>query len=232
MKKTIYFFCSFTLLLLYSFGTNLDCEYASSNMGFAKSQIKEALLTNDISQARFYSYKALNAMEKSKSQLKECGCKLARNSMNESLDLLILATKSTTLEGTKSYLSKSLELTENTMFVLEAHDAHDSSYSNDMLAMNSKNSSDNKATSNETISLSLSDKIDISLEKYRISLNQVVLTVNCKEAKAFAKRIYEECETQLLKPNLSEGKKYYNLRTKEITLAALKEIGDCTQEIH
>lgn len=229
MKKKTSIFCALTLLVFSSFRSNLECEHANSNIGFAKSQLKEALITDDINQARFYTYKALSALEKSKSQLNDCGCKYAKNSMAESLDVLILATKSTTLEGTKIYLQQSMELTENTMLVLDAHDTHDSNYSNDVLAMNTNSRSTGGGT-RENDNLSLNDKIDISLEKYSTSLNKVVETVNCHDAKAFAKRIYDECERQLLKANLSEGKKYYNLRTKEITKKALDRIGNCTAE--
>lgn len=226
MKKKTYTFCAIALLLFSSFRPNLECEYANSNIGFAKSQIKDALVTDDINQARFFSYKALGAMEKSKSQLQNCGCTYAKSSMKESLDALILATKSTTLDGAKNYLNESMELTENTMRVLSAHDTHESNYSNDVLAMNTTSGTKRVVTAKKGI-LSLNEKIDISLEKYKNSLDKVVETVNCKEATAFAKRIYEECEMQLLKTNLSEGKKYYNLRTKEITAKALKRIGNC-----
>ena len=229
MKKTTYIFCAISIVLLSSFRTNLDCEYANSNMGFAKSQIKEALLTEDINQARFYTYKALNALEKSKNQLKQCGCIYAKKSMDENLEILVLATKSTTLKGTKSYLDKSIELTENTMMVLDAHDTHNSVYSNDMLAMNTNNTSKSIVATEEKKLSSLNEKIDLSLEKYKISLDKVVETVDCKEAKAFAQRIFDECERELLKQNLSEGNKYYNLRTKEITLNAINRIGSCNE---
>ncbi len=229
MKKTTYTFCAIALFLFSSFSPNLECEYANSNIGFAKSQIKEALVTDDINQARFFSYKALGALEKSKRQLQNCGCTYANSSMKESLDALILATKSTTLEGTKNYLNESMELTESTIRVLSAHDTHESNYSNDVLAMNT-NSSAKRIAIPIKDNLSLNEKIDISLEKYKNSLNKVVETVNCRDATAFAKRIYEECELQLLKPNLSEGKKYYNLRTKEITAKALERIGACADE--
>ncbi|TLP80430.1 hypothetical protein [Maribacter sp. ACAM166] len=227
MKKTTYIFCAIAVVLLSSYRPNLECEYANSNMGFAKSQINTALLTDDINHARFYTYKALNALEKSKTQLDICGCSSAKTSMNENLAVLVLATKSTTLQGTKKILDKSIELTEHTMLVLDSHDTHNSAYSNDMLSMNSTTTINAATTANNTKTSSLNDKIDASLEKYRISLGKVVETVNCKEAKAFAKKIFDECESQLLQPNLSEGTKYYNLRTKEITLHALNKLGNC-----
>jgi hypothetical protein len=200
-------------------------------MGFAKSQINQALQTDDINKARFFTYKALNAMEKSKNKLKKCGCTYAKSAMDESLDLLLLASKATTLQGTKIYLSRSMELTSDTMLVLDSHDTHNNSnYSDDVLAMNTSSTPGGKITLKYTIPLSLNEKIDISLERYRSSLDKVVNTVNCKEAKEFAQRIFDECESQLLKANLSEGKKYYNLRTKEITQEALHKIGKCDKE--
>jgi hypothetical protein len=196
-------------------------------MGFAKSQISAALLTDDINQARFYAYKAVNALEKSKNQLEVCGCTYAKVSMKKNLDVLILATKSTTLAGTRTYLDKSIELINNTMFVLDSHESHNSTYANDVLSMNTNATSKTVINTKDSKNLSLNEKIDLSLAKYKVSLEKVVATVNCKEAKAFAQGIFDECENQLLKPNLSEGSKYYNLRTKEITQNALNKIGAC-----
>tara|TARA_R110000868_G_scaffold382799_1_gene649436 strand:- start:809 stop:1408 length:600 start_codon:yes stop_codon:yes gene_type:complete len=196
-------------------------------MGFAKSHISAALLTDDINQARFYAYKAVNALEKSKNQLEICGCTFAKASMTENLDALVLATKSTTLEGTRTYLDKSVELINNTMFVLDSHESHNSTYANDVLSMNTTTTTKNIINTKDSKTLSLNEKIDLSLAKYKISLEKVVATVNCKEAKAFAQQIFNECENQLLKPNISEGSKYYNLRTKEITQNALNRIGNC-----
>ncbi|WP_339628021.1 hypothetical protein [uncultured Maribacter sp.] len=227
MKKATYIFCTLAILVLSSFRTNLECEYANSNMGFAKSQISAALLTDDINQARFYAYKAVNALEKSKNQLEVCGCTFAKASMNENLNALVLATKSTTLEGTKTFLDKSIELINNTIFVLNSHESHKSAYANDVLSMNTNTPTKTIINTKDSKNLSLNEKIDLSLAKYTISLEKVVATVNCKEAKAFAQRIFDECENQLLKPNLSEGNKYYNLRTKEITQNALNKIGSC-----
>lgn len=229
MKKNIYFFCTVVLFSLSSFATNVECEYANSNMGYAKSQLTAALQTQDINQARFYAYKALNALEKSKMQLNNCGCKSAKTTLYENIEVLTLATRSTTLEGTISYLNESIALTKNTIMVLESHDTHHSAYSDDALSINTTTSS----TSTHTDKMakkgkSLFETIDSSLEKYRISLDRVVESVDCKEATVFATKIYEECEAQLLNPNITEGSKYYNLRTKEITQEALNKIGNCS----
>ncbi|WP_299320468.1 hypothetical protein [uncultured Maribacter sp.] len=228
MKKNIFFFCAIALLSLSSFSTNVECEYANSNMGYAKSQISAALLTQDINQARFYAYKALSALEKSKKQLNVCGCKYAKESMLENMEVLSLATKSTTLEGTISYLHASIELTNKTILVLESHDTHESAYAVDELSVNTNSSVNKTSVIKNSNKKDLFETIDTSLEKYRISLDKVVQSVNCKDATAFASRIYAECEAQLLKPNISEGSKYYNLRTKEITAEALTKIGDCS----
>tara|TARA_R110000868_G_scaffold124711_8_gene329492 strand:+ start:2623 stop:3222 length:600 start_codon:yes stop_codon:yes gene_type:complete len=199
-------------------------------MGYAKSQITAALSTQDINQARFYAYKALNALEKSKDQLKVCGCTYAKTSVYENIEVLTLATKSTTLEGTISYLNESIELTDNTILVLDSHDTHDSIYSNNELSVNTNSSTEVKTGKKVKFDKRIFENIDISLEKYRVSLDKVVRTVNCKDATAFATRIFNESEAQLLKPNISEGSKYYNLRTKEITQEALNKIGDCAKK--
>jgi hypothetical protein len=228
MKKSIYILGATAFLIFSSFKTNVECEYANSNLGYAKVQINAALLTDDINHARFYTYKALNAIEKTKTQLVVCGCTIAKESIYENITILLQATKSTTLEGTKNYLNKSIRLTENAIVTLDSHDSHNSTYSNDLLAVNTKPTTIKIIPTKETKNKQLFETIDASLEKYEISLNKVVESVNCKEAMAFANRIYNECEAQLLNPTLSEGSKYYNLRTKNITQKALNKIGNCS----
>ena len=62
------------VFLFSSFKVDKACEYAGSNINYVKTQTEKAIAVDDINQARYFAYKALNAIEKSKNQLKECGC--------------------------------------------------------------------------------------------------------------------------------------------------------------
>ncbi|MFS4456199.1 hypothetical protein [Maribacter sp. 2304DJ31-5] len=223
MNKTYIFICAIVFVLFSSFKTDLECEYAGSNIGFAKSQTEKAIGTEDINQARFYAYRALNAIEKSRKQLATCGCEYAEISIEEGLKDLKNAIKSTTLNTTKLLLERALNHTQEAIKSLREHHLHESKYGINTLVLNTKDTIMFKKSGVKTIN----ERIDISLEKYRKSLVKIVETVDCKDAKAFAQNIFEHCEAQLLNKNLSEGKKYYNLRTKEITAQALKQIGKC-----
>ena len=223
----IYFYIAAAMVLFSSFSSNLECEYAGSNIGYAKTLTEKAIQIDDINQARYYAYKALSAIEKSKKQLTVCGCKYAVEGMEESLSTLKLATKATTLKSTQVLLTRSLEHTKGGLEALEEHHLHESKYASDVLAVNTKDAAEKNASLKETSIKTMTEKIDISLENYRNSLNKVVETVDCHEARAFAQRVFDNCEQELLKENLSEGKKYYNLRTKEITEEALVRIGEC-----
>jgi hypothetical protein len=226
MNKTYIFVSVVALLLFSSFKSNMECEYAGSNIGFAKSQTETAIAKEDINKARFFAYKALNAIEKSKNQLAICGCEYAEIDVQEGLRNLKLAIKATSLGATRMLLERSLKHTLNGLEALDAHDLHQSKYGNEVLALNTIIPTKNVATLLEDVT-SLNEKIDFSLKKYKASLQKIVESVNCKEARAFAKNIFDNCEKELLKSNLSEGKKYYNLRTKEITADALLRIPDC-----
>lgn len=228
MNKTYIFISAFALLLFSSFKSNMECEYAGSNIGFAKSQTETAITKDDINKARFFAYKALNAIEKTKNQLVMCGCEYAEIDLEEGLRNLKLATKATSLSATRMLLERSLKHTLNGLEALETHDVHQSKYGNEVLALNTIATTKNTATLLEEQGVtSLNEKIDLSLEKYKASLQKIVESVDCKEARAFAKNIFDNCEKELLKSNLSEGKKYYNLRTKKITADALLRIPDC-----
>ena len=227
MNKIYFYIAAVAMVLFSSFSSNLECEYAGSNIGYAKTLTEKAIQIDDINQARYFAYKALSAIENSKKQLTVCGCKYAVEGMEESLSTLKLATKATTLNGAHVLLTRSLEHTKGGLEALEEHHLHDSKYASDVLAINTKDAAEKNASLKDTSFETLTEKIDISLEKYRNSLNKVVETVDCPEAKVFAQRVFDNCEQELLKEDLSEGKKYYNLRTKEITAEALIRIGEC-----
>lgn len=215
------------VFVLTSFKSNQACEYAGSNIGYIQSQTEKAIATEDINMSKYFAYKALNAIVKSKSQLEHCGCEHAIGLIQESAINLTNATGATSMPSVKILLKKALDNTLGSLEALNDHDSHNSRYNNDVLSMNTKTSMAEKEFHDPLAKNNLETKVDIALEKFKESLNKVVETVDCKEAKAFTQNVYRICEQQLMKPNLSEGKKYYNLKTKEIAANALKKLGNC-----
>ncbi len=232
MKKLFFTFFPLVVVMVIfsSFRPSTSCAYVGSNMGFVKDQTKKAIAKEDINQARFYTYKALKAIENSKKQLDNCGCISATKEIEESLENLIMAAKANTLDSTRMLLNKALQNTKGSLEELKKHSQHEGEYDNDILSMNIIR--DEKESDNLSGSLdprSFQERIDLSLKKYQESINNVIETVDCKKARAFAQRIYDNCEQELLKGDLSEEKKYYNLKTKEITKNALKQLKDCKE---
>ncbi|MDB2606515.1 hypothetical protein N9Y48_01915 [Zobellia sp.] len=225
----LFYFVLFTILFSYSssFGASQDCNYAKSNIGYVKTQTKKALSMKDLQMVRFYTFKALNALEKSKNQIEDCGCEYATDSTIENIEYLKNATKATSLAGARILLNKSLAFSQESLEAIANHKEHGSIYGSDNLVMNVDSPADD-TTLAFMDNTKIRQKIDASLSKYKTSLDRVISTVDCSEARAFAQNIYENCEQELLKPSLSESKKYYNLKTKEITANALKKLGNCS----
>ena len=214
----VLFFISFN-----SFGNLRECEYAEANIDFAKSQTEKALEQPDINLLKYHVYKAISAIHKTEKKLSNCGCEYAQKHLGQSLESLKLATKQEEFFRAKDLLLTSLESIMQGLKSLSEHDYHEEQKREALTKANSQNSSINNVEAINPIFR----EIDQSLEKYRNSLNKVVETVNCKEASSFAENIIEQCENQLLVENLTEGKKYYYLRTKEITANALEKLRDC-----
>ncbi|MDX1365139.1 hypothetical protein [Arenibacter latericius] len=227
MKTISSLLCGLVILLFSSYTSDKQCIYARSNIEHIQNQTEKAIAAEDLNMAKFYAYRALTALEKSKSNLKECGCNEAINFITEGTDHLKNATKTTTLDGATILLEKALTFIIEAADTIEQHDSHNSNFSNDVLALNTTESIENIKSLGKIDDKELKRKIDLSLVKFKESLDLVVKSVDCKVAHNYAMNVYNLCDKQLLKPNLSEGKKYYNLRTKEITSLALKEIGDC-----
>lgn len=224
------YYPSLYVLIFYffsSFGPTQACDYAGSNIAYVKTQTKTALGMEDLQLMRFHIYKALDAIVKSKLQLEDCGCEDASDRILEVSELLKRAAKTSSLAATRILLQKAFQSAGEGLEALYGHEQHDSPYGTDYLTIHTTDTETGQILSippDEKIS---KQKIDSSLTEYGISLQKVVNTVNCKDALAFATRIYEHCEQQLLQRNLSEVKKYYNLRTKEITGKTLEQLGAC-----
>tara|TARA_R110002049_G_scaffold17731_3_gene68700 strand:- start:83066 stop:83674 length:609 start_codon:yes stop_codon:yes gene_type:complete len=197
-------------------------------MEFVKDQTEKAITKEDINQAHFYTYKALKAIEKSKKQLESCSCTSATKAIEDSLENLIMATRASTSDSTRLLLNRALQTIAYSLKELEEHDLHKGEYDNDILEMNTVSEGEQPDNSYEPLDpRTYQERIDESLKKYQKSINHVIETVDCNKARAFAQRIYDNCEQKLLTENLSEEKKYYNLKTKEITKNALNQLKDC-----
>ncbi len=200
-----------------------------SNIGYIKKQTQKALDAGDINTSRYYAYKALNAIEKSKMQFMACGCEQAETSIQESLEHLKRATRVTSLTSTKLILNKALQSAQNSLEALEEHEELDHSrYGSDQLSLNTRESYLEQLKGQIPVGKALEQKIDQALVNYQNSLEEAVNSTPCKEAYRLALTNYERCEEQLLRPELTEAKKYYNLRTKQITKRALDRLRDCS----
>lgn len=230
--KGLFAYLFLTLFFISSLYSNTKaCDYAGSNISYVRSQTQKAIEANKLNLSHYFAYKALNAIEKSKNQFEECGCEAAEKSINEGLDNLKKATRVSSLSGAKIFLERALENTTGSLEALEEHgETHTSEYANDILSMNTKDSDLQKRVVLAVKGIALERKIDSSLISYEKSLDKVVQTVDCQEALAYTTKIFEHCELELLKPNLTEGKKYYNLRTKEITAKALEKLRAACRE--
>lgn len=228
--KTLYILASVMALYLFSSFTEREaCEYAGSNIGFVKSQTEKAIDANDLNRTKFLIYQALKAIYKSQDQLTDCGCGIATITIEESEHHLKMAVRATSIDGAKILLSEALSKTLASLEALSKHHLHEKQDTSKDLAMNEVASED-ALVSFEVEKLDnnlLHRMIDDSLLDYEASLDKVITTLTCKDARAYAHKIFKHCEQELLNANLSEGKKYYNLRTQEITAEAIKRLGNC-----
>lgn len=225
--KTHYFLLCFVAFFLFSsFAPSEACSYAGSNMSYVQTQTEKALADNDLNKARFFTYKAIKTIQTSVTKFDDCGCTDAEVSISESLTNLKAAVRAKSLNGSRILLNEALQHTIDALDALSQHELHDNAFVSKEFELNTSiNLTENNSEENN-----LHNRIDSSLLKYKESLAIVVDSLSCSDAKSFADRIFQQCEQQLLMNNLSEAKKYYNLRTKEITAEALLRLGDCGSE--
>jgi len=227
MKHTYSYIASLFVIFfsLSSFNKNNACKNISSNIGYVKTQTEKAIETNDINIVKYHTYKALNAIEKSKKQFEECGCYTAELSLDKGLENLKNATKETSINTVRVLLKKALKNTVGSIHALKKYKA--SIFPANILAINTTSSKKSSQLHDVKI---LHAKIDKTLEKFERSLHDVVNNLECDKAYEYAYSVFKICENKLLNENLSEAKKYYNLKTKEIVTNALNELNNCSKK--
>ncbi|MGB5699362.1 MAG: hypothetical protein WBM49_05885, partial [Muriicola sp.] len=97
------------------------CDYAGSNISYIRTQTQKALEAEKLNMVHYYAYKALNAIDKSKQQFKDCGCEYAQQSIEEGENNLRKAIKVTSLLSSRMLLEKALEDTQGSLEALQDH---------------------------------------------------------------------------------------------------------------
>ena len=108
-------------------------------MEYIKDQTETAISANELQITKYYAYKAINGIEKTRSNFEACGCQEAISSLDDVLNNLKEATKAETHPSSKEALQKALKNTlkgikELQDFGLSVSDV----YGDSMLVLNTK----------------------------------------------------------------------------------------------
>lgn len=228
MKLLRYILCIGGWFLLISATSEKACINTESLIAYLSEQTTEALEKGDIQLIRYHAFKAVNAIERSRTELQDCGCDYARKNLLESLENLKLATQVSTLEGTRIPLSRAMDYILAGREALDQHEkTHKKPFWQRLMTVDTNESKHTQAGRLLKADKAIEAKIEESLITYQNSLNEVVEGVPCDEALVFVKRVYAHCEKQLERDDQTPAKRFYNLRTREITQKALDNLRDC-----
>ena len=228
MKSLRYLLGICTFFLLTAATPGDACINTESMIRFVEEETGQALEEDELNLIRFHTFKALNAIERTRNQLHTCGCDYARKNLLESLEKLKLASRVTTLEGTRIPLSRAMEYIMAATEALRLHDEmHERPFGQELMVSDTGMPSQTQARRLIEEEKAIEAKIEEALINYENSLKDVVEGVPCAEAEAFVRRVYAHSLKQLESSNLTPARKYYNLRTKEITENTLDRLGGC-----
>lgn len=229
MRSLLLFLLTGSFWLHANTGPANACTNAGALLGFIENHVQNALTADDLNLTRYHAYKALNTLEKSREQMQACGCDYAVKHLEQGVENLKMATRVNSLEGARILLRRALDDARAGRDAFDEHDArHDGPYDNDLLSVNTLATEVPSGPSRPETEAQLRTRIDQSLQAYENSLREVVEGVPCPEALTFVERIYAHCERQLLREDLTPAKRYYNLRTKELTESALDQLRSCS----
>lgn len=216
------------LLLMASFTTINACAFANQHSVFIKSQTQLAIESSDLEQAKYYAYKALKGINKTKNNFKDCGCENALVNIKQAEQNLKQATKTNSLEASKSFLQTALKSTMISINALEEfEDGDNTTYGNDVLVLNTKQVLNEQGGVILPKAKRLKEAIDLNVSQFEQSLQNVLEHVECGDAFNFISKIHTKTKEKLGDKSLSEAKIYYHGRVKEITYNALLSLEGC-----
>ncbi len=216
------------LLLMASFKTANACEYANSNMEYIKDQTETAISATELPLAKYYAYKAINGIEKTRSNFEACGCEEAIASLDIVLDNLKEATKTDSHDTSKEALERALKNTLRGINELKDFGLLvDSPYDDDILVLNTKDALNIEDEVLLPKDEKLEKRIHNGLKDFEVSIDRIVVELECDEARKFIKKTYDNASITLLNTELTRPKKIYHQRVKTITQNALHLLEEC-----
>lgn len=218
-----------SLLLMASFTTYKSCKVANVNTLFIKEQIQLAIAATDFEKSKYYTYKALKAVYATKKNFKDCGCKDASKQLNLAEQNLKNVVRSGGMEDAKIFLDIGIKNMNICLDVLAQFDENkaDSSYDHNLLVLNTVNDSNTNTTIWHSENSALWETLEPSLNKLRNSLDDVINTLECGEARTFMKNMQKDNKAKLNKPDLSQLRSYYFRSVDNIIENALLKIEGC-----
>lgn len=219
------------LLLALSFTTINACQLANVDALSIKKHTQTALKTNSLEMARYHAFKALNGMEKARANFSDCGCEPALKTVKDAEMHLKNATRSKSLEDSKSYLKLALQ---NTLVAIDAlkrfEEEYTSNYGDDILVMNTKEVLNEQGGILLTPAKQLQRTMEKSLAEFENSLDAVVNYVDCEDAFSFINRIVSKSNAHLERKTLTQAQHKYHLEVRTIALDALLKLEGCPKK--
>lgn len=216
------------LLLLLSF-TNINaCQMANSDVISIKVHTQKALKENSFEMARYHAFKALSSLEKSKTNLNDCGCEPALVTAKDAELNLKRATRSKSLEDSKGFLKLALQ---NTLITIDAlknfENNYENGYGDDVLVMNTKEVLREQGGVLISPAKEMKQQMEQSLSEFETSLDAVVQYVDCEDAFNFINKIITKSKNGLKRKTLTASQREYHSRVMTISLDALMKLEGC-----
>lgn len=224
-----YLIIAFSLFALQSVsGMNQACLTAGDQLQFIQRQGRTAIKVAAINQLRYHTYKAINALEETLDIFGTCGCTEAQDALKAGKGFLKKAAIEKSLRASRILIYQAMEHIELSMHILQQHQVeHGHTFSQEFI--NKINATPDLLPEDERLSREEKQrsKIDSSLQAFKSSLDAVIETVNCEEARVFIQDIRDKADRQLERSSLSPTQRYYQKKTRTITTQALGRLGNC-----
>lgn len=184
MKTTTLFF----LLILIAQSTSAQCNSAYSQATYALTHSKKSLNSNNFDHQRYYADRAVEALEKAKTLVENCGCSQATSPILDGLDNLHQATDPIDWESGRFYVKHAYEHLQNLMSKLDSCTGSGAAASVDYTPTLSESKFGTKTQNNATTSNYLEQQKQLEAEKQELLEQQQILERKIDQQRVLAEK--------------------------------------------
>jgi hypothetical protein len=224
--------------LLTQFGIQANCTNAYASAGYSLAHAKKSLSSNNFEHQQYYADRSLQAFEKAKLSVEQCGCDASLNPIMDGIENLENALAQTDWDMGRYFTKRALENAQNLLESLDIcsnNDAPDPNTTSgstlDETAVQEETLTQNTSLVSELESqINFQRSAETDIKTLENAIRELALLFECDKAMQILKGRKVRAEDDLRPETMAETKSFYISQVVSMHNKALFALLECSKQ--